>query len=543
MGNAPVAPLGPNQVDIVSEQICCEDPAWWTFKQAASHPVPHLLAPYMSQAEYSGALAGVNQAIDESNKCCGVTWTPGVFWLFNAVTMCYCLIPCCCYWLGFRKPETIRRIDDALAPFREKGLQAHYVLGDGGGEHHAAYPSRIRVTVPATLAPQQMMGAPALSNPNEVSLMINDPGCCGAHYSVQSRVPDPRLLAFVTADEYAKKLEALDEMFVAQTSRVRLLEKLKRHRCVVALVFLTLLTSFVTGIVTSVMFAQEQNDWKCAEKKGVCEHAADAYENSCCNFWCCSSQYRDNITDAAELLGADAYEHSSWKPYAYVGFQNVSQGGLSTRLDGMCYDRTHMLRSERAKEGKKKLDPGCNSEPFVNCGLEEQGDDEAWVSTYEGEHSCVLYVEGKIVRQEEVGWPYVFLHIPVVILLFLSLGYMVDSCRYRSRVIKGAPAIFADWRVYARFDPGDGYGRPCRLVFTLPQMQAPVMVTVQVQIPAGALPGSTFSVVAPGGGAPVQVQVPPGAVPGSTIFAQVPQAPGIVVVQPVPGGVELCAKQ
>ena len=373
--------------------------------------------------------------------------------------------------------------------------------------------------------------------------MINDPGCCGAHYSVQSRVPDPRLLAFVTADEYAKKLEALDEMFVAQTSRVRLLEKLKRHRCVVALVFLTLLTSLVTGIVTSVMFAQEQNDWKCAEKKGVCEHAADAYENSCCNFWCCSSQYRDNITDAAELLGADAYEHSSWKPYAYVGFQNVSKGGLSTQLDSMCYDRTHMLRSERAREGKKKLDPGCNSEPFVNCGLEEQGDDEAWVSTYEGEHSCVLYVEGKIVRQEEVGWPYVFLHIPVVILFILSLGYMVDSCRYRSRVIKGAPAIFADWRVYARFDPGDGYGRPCRLVFTLPQMQAPVMVTVQVQIPAGALPGSTFSVAAPGGGAPVQVQVPPGAVPGSTIFAQVPQAPGIVVVQPVSGGVELCAKQ
>ena len=136
---------------------------------------------------------------------------------------------------------------------------------------------------------------------------------------------------------------------------------------------------------------------------------------------------------------------------------------------------------------------------------------------------------------------------------FASLGYMVDSCRYKSRVIKGAATIFADWHYNGgsppRFDPGaaaDGYGsagRPCRLIFTLPQMQAPVMVTVQVQIPAGALPGSTFSVAAPGGGAPVQVQVPPGGVPGSTIFAQVPQAPGIVVVQPVPGGVELCAKQ
>ena len=555
MGNAPVAPLGPNQVDIVSEQICCEDPAWWTFKQAASHPVPHLLAPYMSQAEYSGALAGVNQAIDESNKCGGVTWTPGVFWLFNAVTMCYCLIPCCCYWLGFRKPQTIRRIDDALAPFREKGLQAHYVLGDGGGEHHAAYPSRIRVTVPATLAPQQVMGAPAFSSPNEVSLMINDPGCCGAHYSLQSRVPDPRLLAFVTADEHAKKLEALDEMFVAQRSRVRLLEKLKRHRRVVALVLLTLLTSTVTGIVTSVMFAQGRDDWKCAEKEGECSNAIDAYENSCCNFWCCSSQYRDNITDAAELLGADAYEHSSWKPYAYVGFQSVSKGGLSTQLDSMCYDRTLRKRSRRQKE-RKRPDPGCKSDSFV-CGLEEQGDDEAWVSPYEGEHSCVLYVEGKIVRQEGVYWPH-YLFIPVALIFyFTALAYMVDSCRYKSRVIKGAAAIFADWHYNGgsppRFDPGaaaDGYGspgRPCRLIFTLPQMQAPVMVTVQVQIPAGALPGSTFSVAAPGGGAPVQVQVPPGGVPGSTIFAQVPQAPvqGAVVqaAQAVPGGVELCAKQ
>ena len=177
------------------------------------------------------------------------------------------------------------------------------------------------------------------------------------------------------------------------------------------------------------------------------------------------------------------------------------------------------------------------------------------MSTYEGEHSCVLYVEGKIVRQEEVRWPYVFFYILAFILLFISLGYMMDSCGYKSRVIKGVTAILADWqsRVYARFDPGvasDGYGspgRPCRLIFTLPQMQAPVMVTVQVQIPAGALPGSTFSVAAPGGGAPVQVQVPPGGVPGSTIFAQVPQAPvqGAVVqaVQAVPGGVELCAKQ
>ena len=172
--------------------------------------------------------------------------------------------------------------------------------------------------------------------------------------------------------------------------------------------------------------------------------------------------------------------------------KRVAGRPLSTRLDGMCYDRTLRKRSRRQKE-RKRPDPGCKSDSFVNCGLEEPGDDE---STYEGEHSCVLYVEGKIVRQEGVYWPH-YIFIPVLLMMyFFLLGYMVDSCRYKSRVIKGAAAIFADWHYNGasppRFDPGaapDGYGsagRPCRLIFTLPQMQAPVMVTVQVQIPAGA---------------------------------------------------------
>ena len=132
MGNAPVAPLGPNQVDIVSEQVCCEDPAWWTFKQAASHPVPHLLAPYMSQAEYSEALMGVNRAIDQGNSCFGVVMSPAVFWLVNMLTLCFLLFPCLCYFGFVAEPETIRLINDALEPFRQKGLQAYYIKGDAG---------------------------------------------------------------------------------------------------------------------------------------------------------------------------------------------------------------------------------------------------------------------------------------------------------------------------------------------------------------------------------------------------------------------------
>ena len=92
----PRRPLAANQVDIESEELCCVDPAAWTFRNAASRPVPHLLAPYMSQAEYSGALAGVNRAIDEGPKCC---------------------------------VRPVFRIDDALAPFRQKGLEEVHSRG------------------------------------------------------------------------------------------------------------------------------------------------------------------------------------------------------------------------------------------------------------------------------------------------------------------------------------------------------------------------------------------------------------------------------
>ena len=140
-----------NQVDIESEEVCCEHPAAWPFRNAASRPVPHLLAPYMSQAEYSGALAGVNRAIDES---------PG---------------DCCV------RTETIRRIDDALAPFRQKGLEAQYIVGDGGdGYGNGRRKSRIRVTVPSTVALSRVPTAP----PFTVKVPPN--GCAGQMMQVQA---------------------------------------------------------------------------------------------------------------------------------------------------------------------------------------------------------------------------------------------------------------------------------------------------------------------------------------------------------------------
>ena len=163
MGNG-LAPPGPlaNQVDIESEEPlgCCVDPAGWTFRNAASQPVPHLLAPYMSQAEYSGALAGVNRAIDEGPHGC-----------------CVCCVRCdCCV-----RTERIRRIDEALAPFRQKGLEAQYIVGDDGdGYGNGKRKSRIRVTLPPTVALSLGPTAP----PFTVKVPPN--GCAGQMMQVQA---------------------------------------------------------------------------------------------------------------------------------------------------------------------------------------------------------------------------------------------------------------------------------------------------------------------------------------------------------------------
>ena len=162
--NDPCPPLAPNQVDIESEGTSegggrgCIDLTGWTFRNAASQPVPYLLAPYISQAEYSEALAGVTRAMDESSKCGEFEWMPA-FWLLNAITMFNCLIPCCCYQLGIRNLKTIRRIDDALAPFRQKGLQAQFIINNEPeglpSRGREGYPARIRVTVPLAAAARE----------------------------------------------------------------------------------------------------------------------------------------------------------------------------------------------------------------------------------------------------------------------------------------------------------------------------------------------------------------------------------------------------
>ena len=102
---------------------------------------------------------------------------------------------------------------------------------------------------------------------------------------------------------------------------------------------------------------------------------------------------------------------------------------LAKRVAGRPLDaaRQHVLRPHASKkkppaEGKKEAGPGLQgaSKRSRRADLVE----------HEGEHSCVLYVEGKIVRQEEVRWPYVFFYLVAFILLFISLAYMVDSCRW-----------------------------------------------------------------------------------------------------------------
>ena len=136
-GPAPAnPPLAPNQIDIDSTirnaATMSNTAVWWTFKDA-EHNMPRQLATVMTQPEYSAIIAGVNAAIDEGNVCVG--------WLILPTAPL-----CLCYYLCVAKPETIKSINEKLQPFRDKGIQAEYLIGQHGN------PSRlscIRLTLPA----------------------------------------------------------------------------------------------------------------------------------------------------------------------------------------------------------------------------------------------------------------------------------------------------------------------------------------------------------------------------------------------------------
>ena len=159
-------------------------------------------------------------------------------------------------------------------------------------------------------------------------------------------------------------------MFVAQTSRARLPEKLKRHRCVVALVFLTLLACIVTGAVTSVMFAQDQTTGNALE--GECERH-DAYENSCCNFGAARRTTAIISRTRPSSSAADDTSTPSCTP--------TSASGAWRPLDAA---RQHVLRphaSEKKPPFRKRGRTGCKSDSFVDCGLAEQEGERTRVST------------------------------------------------------------------------------------------------------------------------------------------------------------------
>ena len=57
---------------------------------------------------------------------------------------------CCCYWFCVAKPDTIKSINEKLQPFRDKGIQAEYLIGQEGNPPRL---SCIRLTLRPPRAP------------------------------------------------------------------------------------------------------------------------------------------------------------------------------------------------------------------------------------------------------------------------------------------------------------------------------------------------------------------------------------------------------
>ena len=93
--------------------------------------------------------------------------------------------PCCCfYWFCVAKPETIKSINEKLQPFRDKGIQAEYLIGQEGNPprlscirltlptHLGQTSQTFHVQVPPGAGPGQTLQAQA---PNGVTLQVQIP--------------------------------------------------------------------------------------------------------------------------------------------------------------------------------------------------------------------------------------------------------------------------------------------------------------------------------------------------------------------------------
>ena len=107
----------------------------------------------------------------------------------------------------------------------------------------------------------------SLANP---ALAAVPPGCCAA---------------FVSADDYAKKIKEVDEMFGAVVSKPGFTKE-NFYRYVWAVPYRYFWAFIgVCGVlfaVTFPLFWVPKNQWHCTEKNGQCSHTGtDAIEGSC----------------------------------------------------------------------------------------------------------------------------------------------------------------------------------------------------------------------------------------------------------------------
>jgi hypothetical protein len=359
-------------------------------------------------------------------------------------------------------------------------------------------------------------------NPNVVEVYINPGGgCC---FQIDPHVQDARLAHFVTADDYAQKIEKANHVF-RQQGACRLGPCVGFWACMIGVV-----------IIISVMMALffREPGIECLEPNGVCKYGTDAVEGQCCNFWCCSSEFDGFVANAT------------------ARFDGGEGGGLSARLDRKChwYDTpdecggyrtcgieyycSEVRRLDEVEEGES------GDEGRGRRALKGKAKTKCFELEPNG-YKCQPVDEGEYKEIAGVTWP-----ASLFALMFPpAFAYLLYLCTFGCRVTSPLIAVFDEWKalgITTSFLPGTKHRRPA-LSFVVPalpwQLAAPQALgqpppgSVVIAPPPGATPQVQMVQMAqPSAATQFQVLVPPGAGPGTLLQVPAPNGTQVQVVVP-----------
>ena len=326
------------------------------------------------------------------------------------------------------------------------------------------------------------------SKPNHVVVdMSKGLGC--QTFRIYDGPMDPRLAPFMTADDYQRKMDAVNKLMHERSPfRFKVCGPFWAYFVVAVAFFATMMIIFYRLATT-----------ECREPNGMCPTSrTDATDGQCCNFWCCSSEFDEFLVNASTSF---LNQKCVWYP----------------------------------EPGKSQCQVGDDAgRGLESCGVAYECNKENGECASPYGYVCRKIKQGELENVPSVQWPATLCVLFLIPLVLFIPYYSSYGCRITEHVV----AEFADWQrlgIQVSFYPGSKNRAP-RLTFIphyVPQQPPGQMGNIQmgqvvqpaatqftVTVPQGTPSGSTLLVQSPDG-KQVQVSVPPAAVPGSTFVVSV----------------------